>query len=178
MKSKLALFMLVIACNVHSADLDLLKWRIEGAAAMITTKMGIPGNEKFLISTLVIDPRLQSECRESFISILSMKEPKLGELKNRDFSDAKKRGGKINIFINGAEYQYESAKTLRVIYENGVEFGTIVPIDLIERIKNNQGRLELRLADTPIFILSSSPESSEVISQAQRNCLTKLKINQ
>ena len=178
MKNKLALFLLLMACNVHAVEPDLLKWRIEGAAAMITRKMGIPGSEKFLISTLAIDPRLQSECRESFISILSMKGPKLGEFKSKDFSDAKKPGSKINILINGAEYQYESAKTLRVIYENGVEFGTIVPIDLIERIKKNQGRLELRLADTPIFILSNSPESSEVISQAQRNCLTKLKINQ
>lgn len=95
---------------------------------MVVQLMEIKGNPNNIYTTLVFEYSPQINCKEGILSVILSKDKKLGEFISNDFKEAKKNSGnKMNFFIDGKELSYTAERTIRVIYDNGVQFGTRVP---------------------------------------------------
>ena len=132
-------------------------------------------NQYKSFNTLNIEFNLHSKCKDAFISVFVVKDKKLGKHKSHDFINAKNMNNKLNFFFDGQEFIYLAEKTSRSIYENGVEFGTLPSFNLIEKIIQNKGVIDVHIGNISIIKLEKSNGLEPAIESAKRFCLKKTK---
>jgi hypothetical protein len=103
-----------------------------------------------------------------------MKSKRLGAKKSHDFKTAGKEGNKLNFLVDEILYPYSPEKTLRVIYDNGVEFGTIAPNSLIEKLITSGKSIEVRIGSEPLFWVGKTTGINMALNSAKTACLSKL----
>ena len=148
-------------------------WSQDGLNARISTVMTIVKRRK-TFNTLNIEFSLHSKCKDAFISVIAVKDKKLGKHKTHDFKNTKDRSNKLNFFFNGQEFIYSTEKTIRSTYENGIEFGTLPSFNLIEKIIQNQGILDVYIGDTPLIKLEKTNDPQPAVAAAKKFCLNKI----
>ena len=154
----------VIFLGTH-ANAELAAWETNKQAAQL----------KSANSMITIEYNSQSKCSDFFVSVLVLKGKQLGKFISRDFADASKEKNKLNFIVNGKIFDYTTEKTLRAIYDDGVEFGVLPPMRLVEELKTNTGDLEVRIGSAPLARFGQALGLAEALAPAKANCLDKLK---
>jgi len=157
------------ACNAHSET-----WTHDGPNARVHKEMVIDNKYK-TYNTLNIEFNYRSKCRDAFISIIVSKDKKLGKHKSHDFKNAGDKKNRLNFYFNKEEFIYSAEKTIRSVYENGVEFGTLPSFNLIEKITQHQGVIDVYIGDTPLIRLENADGLRVSMESAKRFCLIKTK---
>jgi len=147
------------------ANAELVAWETNNQAAQL----------KSANSMITVEYNSQSKCSDLFVSVLVLKNKQLGKFISRDFADASKEKNKLNFVFNGKTFDYSTEKTLRAIYEDGVEFGVLPPLRLVEEMKTNTGDLEVRIGSAPLARFEKTQGLAEALVPAKANCLNKLK---
>lgn len=168
------IFVLLIFFQVQ-AYAEVPTWETNEQAAQVKTIMASQSGNMVLFAMLTVDYNFKSKCADAFVSVLSVKTKKLGKLISTDFADASKEKNKLNFILNGKIFDYSTEKTLRAIYDNGVEFGVLPPMRLVEDLKNNMGNLEVRIGSSPIARFEKTHGLAEALVHAKANCLSKIK---
>lgn len=149
-------------------------WTHNGLNARVHKEMIIDKKYK-TFNTLNIEFSLRSKCEDAFISVIAAKDKKLGKHKSHDFKNANDRNNRLNFFFDGQEFIYSTEKTSRSIYENGVEFGTLPPFNLIEKIIQNKGIIDVHIGDMLLMKLEKANGLQPAIESAKSFCLKKIK---
>jgi hypothetical protein len=149
-------------------------WTHDGLSARVHKTM-ILDNQYKSFNTLNIEFNLHSKCKDAFISVFIVKDKKLGKHKSYDFKNAKDRNNRLNFFFDGQEFIYSAEKTSRSIYENGVEFGTLPPFNLIEKIIQNKGIIDVHIGNMSLMKLEKANGLQPAIESAKSFCLKKIK---
>jgi hypothetical protein len=147
------------------ASADLVLWETNEQAAQLKSSNAM----------LTVEYNSQSKCSDFFVFLLVIKSKQLGKVISRDFADASKEKNKLNFVINGKTFDYSTEKTLRAIYDDGVEFGVLPPLRLVEELKTNTGDLEVRIGSAPLARFEKTQGLAEALVPAKANCLNKLK---
>ena len=82
-----------------------------------------------------------------------------------------KKGSQLSFIVDGKEFSYRKEKIMRVIYENGFEFGTIAPHELITALDKINGNLEVFHGEMKIIKITNSKGFSEYNKKAYDYCL-------
>jgi hypothetical protein len=130
-------------------------------------------NRQNLNAILNIEFRIQEKCKDAFISVLLFKDKKLSTKKSHDFKKAD-RENRLNFFVNGNEFIYTSEKTIRVIYENGVEFGTIPSFNLIEELARTKGEIDVKMGGATLIKFEKTVGLVQALSSAKKFCISKI----
>jgi hypothetical protein len=150
------------------------KWESSGMTAQLRTIPDFENSGKLLYSTLIIEYSLQTKCSDAFISVLAMSSKKLGGRKSYDFKSSETENNKLNFLIDEVLFNYSPEKTMRVIYENGVEFGTIAPNSLVEKVLRSGKSIEVRIGNAKIFWTGKTTGINAALNSAKSICLSKL----
>ena len=159
------LFVIPLVFLSNCANADIVVWETKEQAAQLKSPNAI----------LTVEYNSQSKCSDVFVSVLVIKSTKLGKFISRDFADASKEKNKLNFLLNGKVFDYSTEKTLRAIYEDGVEFGVLPPMRLVEELKTNTGDLEVRIGSAPLARFEKNQGLAEALVPAKTNCLNKSK---
>lgn len=77
----------------------------------------------------------------------------------------------MNFFIDGKELSYTAERTIRVIYDNGVQFGTRVPETLTSMLINSRGQFEAKIGNETLISFSNMSNIKDAFGSAQKYCL-------
>ena len=157
---------------VHANELSEYSWTHDGLNARVKKVMTYK-NRQNVYAILNIEFRVQEKCKDAFISVMLLKDKNLGSKKSHDFKKADGEN-RLNFFINGKEFLYTSEKTIRVIYENGVEFGTIPSFNLIEELSRNKGEIDLKMGDATLIKFEKTVGLVQALSSAKKFCISKI----
>jgi hypothetical protein len=166
------LVLLFIVNLAHANELSEYSWTQDGLNARLNKVMTYT-NRQNMNAILNIEFRVQEKCKDAFISVLLVKDKKLSAKKSHDFKKAD-GDNRLNFFINGKEFLYTSEKTIRVIYENGVEFGTIPSFNLIEELSRNKGEIDVKMGGATLVRFEKTVGLVQALSSAKKFCISKL----
>jgi len=155
------------------AEKNEYEWELQKSKVYISQSVTI--DDKYLVQTFFLDYLDNRECKES-ASILSVaNSKKLGNYKSKDVSSSNKDGNKLRFMVDGKEVKYSQEKIIRVIYDNGVEFGTIAPPELATTLSGSKGNLEVFLGDMKMIKIINSIGFTEKNKIAYEYCLKNKK---
>jgi hypothetical protein len=156
----------------NARDVVLGSWFSDGHEAIVVQSMGISGNPNILYTSLVFEYSPQTNCEEGSVSVISSKDKKLGKFISNDFKDANKSSGnKMNFYIDGKELIYTADRTVRVIYDNGAQFGTKAPKNLIGTLIASRGQFEAKIGNATLISFSKMRNIEEAFESAKKYCL-------
>jgi hypothetical protein len=171
----LVVTLLMLFSVANARDIVIGNWFSDGPEAIVVQTMGVVGNPKILYTSLVFEYSPQTNCEEGTISVISSKDKKLGKLVSKDFKDASQSSGnKMNFYIDGKELIYSADKTIRVIYDNGAQFGTKAPRNFTANLLSSHGQFEAKIGNTTLINFSKMENFIDAFDTAKKNCL-KLK---
>ena len=171
MKRRFLILLNLFFASVASSQV----WNQDGLNARVHQTMDLVGSQQKIFATLNIEYNLHSKCNDAFISVFTVKDKKLGTKKSHDFVKADDRNNRLNFFFDGKEFSYSAEKTIRVIYENGAEFGTLPSFDLIEKILANKGSMDVRIGNTSLITLTATQGLSLALDSAKQVCLKRMR---
>ncbi len=137
--------------------------------------MNVVGTQHQVFATLNIEYSTHLKCNDAFVSVITAKDKKLGVRKSHDFVKATDKRNRLNFFFNGKEFPYSSEKTIRVVYDNGVEFGTLPSFDLIKKFISSDGPIDVRIGDTTLISLQKTEGLPVAFESAKKFCLQKIR---
>jgi hypothetical protein len=159
------------------------KWQSLGKLAMLSQHLMFKiSDSKALANSFILEyyPNRGCDAGASIISVVKTtphsdkNPPKLGKYKSHDVAEATKKGNQLNFFVDGKEIKYRQEKITRAIYENGVEFGTNAPQELIKALENSsKGDLKVNLGGMELLTVKNSVGFSEANKNAYNACLNK-----
>jgi len=161
------------------------KWQsLEKLVILTQHLMSKTSDSKGLVHSFILEYFPNKNCRAT-ASIMSVAKttphsdktvPTLSKYKSKDVIEANKKGNQLSFFVDGKEIKYRQEKIMRVIYENGVEFGTIAPQELITALENSsKGGLEVNLGDLNLLTVKNSVGFSEINKNAYSDCIKNKK---
>jgi len=167
------LLLLLFFVNLaHANELNDYVWKQDGLNARVSRVMAFK-NRQDVGAILNIEFRVQEKCKDAFVSILFLKDKKLGVKKSYDFKKADGEN-RLIFFINGKEFPYTSDKTIRVIYDNGVEFGTLPSFNLIEELARNNGLIDVKMGDATLIKFKKTVGLAQALTSAKKFCTSKI----
>jgi hypothetical protein len=170
MNKLLSFFILSIFNFANAREIVIGEWYSDGREAIAFQKMEI--NSNVLYTYLIFEYSPQMNCERGFVSVISTKDKKLGKIINNDFNDANKSSGnKLNFYIDGKELIYTADRTLRVIYDNGVQFGTKAPNNFVNILTSSRGQFEARIGNQILISFKKMTDVAEAFENAKKYCL-------
>lgn len=170
-------------CHANPNEI-VYKWQsLERLVIISQHLMSKKNDSKGLAHSFVLEYFPNMDCRAT-ASIMSVAKttphsdktfPKLGKFKSKDMIESNKKGNQLSFFVDGKEIKYRKEKIMRVIYENGVEFGTIAPPELITALDKSNGNLEVFLGEMNLIKITNSEGFSESNKKTFDYCLSNKK---
>ena len=167
-------------CHAYQNEI-VYKWQsLEKLVILSQVLMSKPSDSKSLANSFVLEyfPNRDCHATASIMSVVKTTPhsdktvPALSKYKSKDVIEVNKKGNQLSFFVDGKEIKYRQEKIMRVIYENGVEFGTIAPQELITALENSsKGGLEVHLGNMKLLNLKNSIGFSEVNKNAYNVCI-------
>jgi hypothetical protein len=169
------IFLLFLISTSYANDRTSVKWVQDGMNIRTESFIYYGNSNKPMYSALNIEFSIHSKCKEAFVSVISMKDKKLGKKKSHDFVSATEKNNRLNFYINNKEFIYSAEKTIRVIYDNGVEFGTLPSLNLITALTESEGPIEVKIGDAILTRIENSKGNSKFLQDAKNFCLNKIR---
>ena len=170
-------------CHANPSEI-VYKWQsLERKLILSQNLMSKTSDSKNLAVSFIIEYYPNMDCRAT-ASILSIAKttphsdktaPTLGKFKSKDMIKSNKKGNQLSFLVNGKEIYYRKEKIMRVIYENGVEFGVIAPSELITELDKSNGNLEVFLGELDLIKITKSEGFSEGNKKTYNYCLSNKK---
>jgi len=180
-----AFIWVVLTTTCHANQNEILyNWQSLDKLVIISQHLMFKSSDsKGLANSFVLEYFPNMNCRAT-ASILSVAKttphsdktiPKLGKFKSKDMIESNKKGNQLSFFVDGKEIKYRKEKIMKVIYENGVEFGTIAPPELITALDKSNGNLEVFLGEMSLIRITNSVGFSENNKKTYDYCLSNIK---
>jgi hypothetical protein len=167
------LVFLTVSC--YANELNTYNWEHDGVNARVSQFLKFENTPQKMYAMLNIEFSAHKRCADTLVSVITTKGRKLGVKKTHDFKSADNNDNKLRFYIGGKEFDYNAEKTIRVIYDNGVELGTLSPKGLTDALRDNQGQLEVKIGEETLVKFDKTVGMLQVLNKAKNTCLISLK---